>query len=80
MSPSSSGPKNNPTKKTPEAGSKKSSSIMKMEVTRSSETSVEFQRTTRRYTPEARTLHEVVSKREHFLRRAVMKMAAIQLN
>jgi hypothetical protein len=33
------------------------SSTLKMEVTCSSETSVDFQRTTRRYIPEERTLH-----------------------
>jgi hypothetical protein len=31
---------------------------MKMETTRFSETSVDFQRTTRRYIPEDRTLHD----------------------
>jgi hypothetical protein len=56
MSLPSSAPKNNPTKKTPEADSKQSSSAMKMEAKRSSETSVEFQPTTRRYIPEDRTL------------------------
>jgi hypothetical protein len=40
-----------------ETGSLVYSSTLKMEVTRSSETSVDFQRTTRRYIPQDGTLH-----------------------
>jgi hypothetical protein len=41
---------NQPSKKQPEAGSNQSCSTLKMEVIYSLETSVDFQRSTRRYT------------------------------
>jgi hypothetical protein len=65
-SPSSSGSKNKPRKK-PElcfhAGFLLAYSLtLKMEAIYSSETSVDFQRTTRRYIPEVNTLHNIKRK------------------
>jgi hypothetical protein len=56
MSSPCSGSKNKPSKNQREAGSKQSSSTLQMEATCSSETSDDFERTTRCYIPEDRTL------------------------
>jgi hypothetical protein len=54
-SPPSSGLKIKPNNKP--AWSRKQAALLKLEATGSSETSVDFHQTTRRYIPQARTLH-----------------------